>query len=245
MYKGIIYLYKSPSNKCYVGQTINEMSRKSAFRSKTKSYGNAKIDNARKKYGPSKFKYTVLYTIISNTEKDLKIWLDCIEVQMIAKYDSIMNGYNIQTGGKSLSTNDKELISKRLKEYYKTHSNPFSGRKHSSESKLILSKLAIKRMENSEKKYGDNHDKSWKEYLRDKSSKAVLQLNKITGELIREYPSAAEAARCLGNPKMFSDISKACWYAIDNTKRRVVSAGGYKWRFKESSTTISKESSTK
>lgn len=57
MIKGIIYMYESPSGKKYIGQTINEISRKCRFRDLTKCYaGGGKLENARKKYGPGKLK---------------------------------------------------------------------------------------------------------------------------------------------------------------------------------------------
>lgn len=59
MITGIIYKYISPSNKVYIGQTINEYERKHAFLTREK-YAGDKIDNARKKYGPVNFKYEIL-----------------------------------------------------------------------------------------------------------------------------------------------------------------------------------------
>lgn len=56
MITGIIYKYTSPSNKIYVGKTINESERKHAFLTKER-YAGIKIDNARAKYGPKNFKY--------------------------------------------------------------------------------------------------------------------------------------------------------------------------------------------
>lgn len=59
MITGIIYKYTSPSNKIYVGKTINESERKHAFLTKER-YAGIKIDNARAKYGPKNFKYDVI-----------------------------------------------------------------------------------------------------------------------------------------------------------------------------------------
>lgn len=50
MITGIIYKYTSPSNKIYVGKTINESERKHAFLTKER-YAGIKIDNARAKSG--------------------------------------------------------------------------------------------------------------------------------------------------------------------------------------------------
>lgn len=48
MIEGIIYLYESPNRKRYVGQTTNEKQRRLTFCNLNRSYGGAKIDNARK-----------------------------------------------------------------------------------------------------------------------------------------------------------------------------------------------------
>ncbi len=61
MIEGIIYLYESPNRKRYVGQTTNEKQRRLTFCNLNRSYGGAKIDNARKKYLPENFKYMVLF----------------------------------------------------------------------------------------------------------------------------------------------------------------------------------------
>lgn len=53
MITGIIYKYTSPSNKIYVGKTINESERKHAFLTKER-YAGIKIDNARAKLSNSK-----------------------------------------------------------------------------------------------------------------------------------------------------------------------------------------------
>lgn len=62
----------------------------------------------------------------------------------------------------------------------------------------------------------------WFEANRAACTKPVLQLDKVTGEVIREWECSADACRELGLVK--SSISACC-----NGKRN--SAGGFKWRF--------------
>lgn len=57
-----------------------------------------------------------------------------------------------------------------------------------------------------------------------KLSKPVFQIDKITNEVITEYPSAAEAVRQTGFN--YKHISACC-----NGKRKT--AGGFKWQYKE------------
>ena len=114
MYTGIIYKYTSPSNKVYVGQTINEYNRKNAFKNIKHLYAGGKIDKARLKYGPDNFQYEVLETIKKNSKKELLETLNNLEVQYITKYDSFKNGYNSTPRGQYLyeyTSIDKQKIS--------------------------------------------------------------------------------------------------------------------------------------
>lgn len=99
MFKGIIYKYTSPSDKVYVGQTIDEESRKRAFYCMNKMYAGGKIDKARVKYGPENFKYEILETIALESKKELLEKLNNLEIYYISKYDSFKNGYNSTPGG--------------------------------------------------------------------------------------------------------------------------------------------------
>ena len=96
---GIIYMYISPSNKVYIGQTYDEKRRRSLFLSSTRSYGGRKIDNARKKYGPENFKYKILFKIETEDRDILINELNSKEEYYIMKYNSIKYGYNILSGG--------------------------------------------------------------------------------------------------------------------------------------------------
>lgn len=268
--KGIIYMYTAPNGKMYIGQTYNEASRKSCFKNLNKSYSNGIIDKARHKYGPENFKYEILCTIYSNIKKDLLTWLNALEIFFIKKYDSINKGYNINRGGDKRTPEEVDRQRAFLKKYYETHDNPFKGKKHTEENKKYLSYLAskrtgdknpfygkthseemrknqsihmISRMGDPAPKYGENGDLSLKEYLRKQSSKAVLQIDPNTNEVIAEYPSAREAARSIGKPKIFYGISNVCkGFNSDGTRANL--AGGFKWKFKEGSTTSKSSDNT-
>ena len=101
MIEGVIYRYKSPSGKYYIGQTIDEYSRRKKFLNNGIYYGGPKIENARKKYGPENFEYTVLLKITGDDPEEVKQYLNTLEKGFIRLYDSIENGYNIQEGGDS------------------------------------------------------------------------------------------------------------------------------------------------
>ena len=60
-----------------------------------------KIDNARKKYGPENFEYTVLMKVTGDDPDEVKKYLNTLEIGFIKMYDSVKNGYNISDGGES------------------------------------------------------------------------------------------------------------------------------------------------
>ena len=59
MWKGIIYKYTSPSNKIYIGQTINEKSRKNQHHTKTIKLRTS-FGEALNKYKYNNFTYVVI-----------------------------------------------------------------------------------------------------------------------------------------------------------------------------------------
>lgn len=118
MYSGIIYYFKSPSGKYYIGQTIDEYRRFQEHRFMRD--GCPKLNNAIRKYGISNLKYKVILKVISNTKKELSILLNSYEITYIKLYDSFNSGYNCNKGGGSqlgfkLSKESREKISNSLK----------------------------------------------------------------------------------------------------------------------------------
>lgn len=97
---GIIYCYTSPVGKVYIGQTIDEKSRRATFLNLNSHYGGVYIDSARKKYGPENFSYKVLENLELPIE-ELKPKLDELEQLYIREYKSNNKeyGYNLTTGG--------------------------------------------------------------------------------------------------------------------------------------------------
>lgn len=117
MIEGVIYRYKSPSGKYYIGQTVVEEQRRGVFLNPNCRYGGSKIDNARKKYGPENFEYTVLVKVDGDNPEEVKKYLNILETGFIKMYDSYKNGYNSTEGGDSgcRCEETKEKISKSLK----------------------------------------------------------------------------------------------------------------------------------
>lgn len=98
--RGIVYKYVSPSNKVYIGTTINENARRSAFLRNGGVYAGPKINKAREKYGPKNFKYEIIFEVISYNLDEILNILDKKECEYIKLFNSIDNGYNMSTGGR-------------------------------------------------------------------------------------------------------------------------------------------------
>lgn len=118
MYSGIIYYFKSPSGKYYIGQTIDELRRFQEHMFMRD--GCPKLNNAIKKYGISNLKYKIILKVISNTKEELSSLLNSYEIMYIKLYNSFNNGYNCNKGGGAqlgfrFSKESREKISNSLK----------------------------------------------------------------------------------------------------------------------------------
>lgn len=127
--EGIIYKYTSPSNKVYIGQTINESKRKNTH--KNAEFNNdcrlPYFYNAIRKYGFNNFKYEVIERIYFSLEERDSIYekLNSLEEYYISFYKSndLNFGYNITKGGNNVSpktykkVNQYSLDGKFIKSY--------------------------------------------------------------------------------------------------------------------------------
>lgn len=106
-------MYTSPSNKKYIGQTINEKARRNAFFNLNHVYSEGgKLENARKKYNPINFKYEHLDVFESDNKIELLNKLNELEQYYILKFDSYKTGYNSTTGGISVFIYTDEIKNK-------------------------------------------------------------------------------------------------------------------------------------
>ena len=135
MIEGVIYRYKSPSGKYYIGQTTDEKNRHISFNSNKKKYAGQKINDARKKYGPKNFEYSVLIRVTGDNPEEVKKYLNTLEIGFIRMYDSYNNGYNMCEGG------DGCYGCERSVEYMKKISDSLKGRKASEETRKKLSEI--------------------------------------------------------------------------------------------------------
>lgn len=112
---GIIYCYTNLVNgKKYIGQTIDQESRKKAHKSamineKNCEY-NTPLHRAFRKYGYENFSYEILEENIDNFDE-----LNEKEIAFIKEFQSqVPNGYNIEAGGKNASKPKTEEQKEKL-----------------------------------------------------------------------------------------------------------------------------------
>ena len=113
--KYVVYKHTNKINgKVYIGQTCNVAER---WRSGGKNYfGSVRFFSAIKKYGWENFTHEVLY---SNLNKEAA---DILEIELIQKYNSIENGYNLAAGGHSpLTEYSLKKMSDSLRRGYLEH----------------------------------------------------------------------------------------------------------------------------
>lgn len=264
MIYGIIYRYVSPSGKSYIGQTTNEQKRRNCFNDH-KYYSGQKMDNAIKKYGAENFAYEVLYRNEYPTMDEAIADLNRKEREYISKFDSYNNGYNMTLGGEGVrglfpTPASVEKMRRSLKEYYRTHPNPFQGKAHSEKTRRVLSKLASERTGKKAPMYGKHlsekqkqvlsefaklrtgeknhffgkvHNNETKRKISEANSRPVCQIDAGTGEVIRTFPSALAAGAHLGNPRLNSEIIKCCKGYVSPSGRHYLTCKGYKWKYQE------------
>ena len=101
-FEGIVYRYyvidADGRELSYIGQTQNEKKRRYSWNSSKNGYGGPRINDARRSYGLSAFKYEVLETVVAKTKDELKKMLDDLETYSIRLFDSINNGFNTSLG---------------------------------------------------------------------------------------------------------------------------------------------------
>lgn len=234
---GTIYKLTSPSNKCYIGQTINLVERKRTLYNPNKYYSGHRLDNAIKKYGIENFQYEIIIQIVESSKEKLREKLDELEKFYIEKYDSYNNGYNMTLGGSgSNGCFQTEESKRKISEKAKGRKGSMLGRRLTEEQKNKISNFAKTRTGEKNPFYGKTHSEEAKLKIGRTNSIPILQLD-LNGNIITEFPSAKDAARSLGKPKADSEIIKVCKGYISPSGKRYITALGYKWKYKEGSTT--------
>lgn len=129
---GIIYKVTNKINgREYVGQTIQKLeARKWRHLNDTMNGSDCYFHRALKKYGINNFNWNVVENIKSNSNKFVNI-LNYREQHFIKYFDTFKNGYNLTTGGLNCLCSEETKLKQKIAS---------TGRKHSEESKIKMSK---------------------------------------------------------------------------------------------------------
>lgn len=232
MGKGVIYKLTSPTNKVYVGQTL-DLAKRIRYYKTLQCKSQKRIYHSLVKYG---FDSHIL-EIIEEVDIEIlmereKFWIDQLKTNC-AKYPK-NNGLNLCDGGigptgrvASEESKLKNSIRNKGKVMSEESRRKISlsgiGRKHSAESKLKMS------LANKGKLISSATRKKISETLKGRNEhsfkRPVEQLNYSTGVVIGQFDSIRNAAMQLGNSTYEANISSVC-------KGKFKQAYGYGWRYK-------------
>lgn len=229
-----VYCHTTPSNRKYVGISSNPQKRWNNGKGYIKNY---LFRRAIEKYGWNNIEHKILFEVDSLGEAK------SIEKRLISEWNltNPLYGLNLSGGGdgllsettrslmsksrlnnkncvgNKLSQLTKEKISSSLKDYYKSHTNPMKGKKHSEEVKNILHNRVIS-LETREKMRKNHANFNG---VNNPSSKSIIQLTK-TGEIVGYYEYASLASKSLNLD--LSSIIKCC-------RNKIKTCGGFVWRY--------------
>lgn len=182
---GVIYMYTSPSGKKYIGQTINEKSRKYSHKSTTIKKDTA-FGRALRKYGFENFTYERLIKFSPTSDiLKLKRVLNLLEVRYIKMHNSFNpeTGYNCSAGGDGcLGYKHTPEMIEYIRECSTKMMNDPERKKHLSDlfTGRTVPEEQIERQKNSEEIK--------------KRKKAVYQYD-LKGNLVNSFDSIGDAAR--------------------------------------------------
>ena len=219
MFKGVVYSYKSPSNKYYIGRTIHENRRKYThkwYAENKNSDGIYAFQKAIKKYGFENFEYSVLYRYNSDNREDVLKHINEKEMYYIASFrEEGKVLYNIGIGGEGGAPMLGRHFSKESKEKMRI---AHLGQRPSEET-LRKRRIALKGKRHLTRKELDKMEAS-----RRKNLKKVVQLD-LDGKLIKVWKNCPSVdvvsyvalKRCLNAPPLKSGKPRT--------------SGGFRWMY--------------
>lgn len=224
---GFIYCYISPSNKRYIGKTINSLKMRAG--NQGKGYKNCSIlMRAFEKYGYENFTIEILeevpYELLNEREK-----------YFINFYDSMNpeKGYNIKPGG-AVEYSSNQCATKRIVYRYDLQGNFIesfesineAGRKMGIPYQVISQncRKEITHYKDSVYRYAEDDSPFSQVIPKLTHGRKTAQYN-LDGELINIYPSANAAAIAIGKPSSAGRNIRA----VCEGKRKTTF--GYKWSY--------------
>lgn len=228
----IVYKHTSPSKKCYIGITCRKPERRwgkgNGYKTQILFY------RAIKKYGWDNIKHEILYSNLTEEEAKSK------EMELIKHYKELNLSYNITDGG------DGTLGFHPSKETREKMSIAHSNISEETREKLRLARLGYHHSEETKEKIrqslkgripseqcraaqllackGVKRDEESKRKSAEGHKKPIIQIDKDTNIIIKEWKSAIDVMRELGIDS--SSIAKCC-------RGKKKTAGGFKWKYKK------------
>lgn len=188
---GVIYKITSPTDKIYIGQTVDQKRRISDYRFKNKRY-NTILFNSIKKYG---WKMHLMEIIEDNVPEDKLSEREMFWIKELNTYHvNNKNGMNMTIGGEGHRGSWMHDIERRKRESEKRKGplGSFYGKHHTEEVKKYISEFMSERNKKMGIKVPDwGAEKGW-----EKVRRAVLAYDS-KGNFISQHKSLTEAAKCL------------------------------------------------
>lgn len=183
--KWTVYKHTSPSGKVYVGITNQPILKR--WKNGLGYISCPYFFGAIIKYGWLNISHEIIASELGEEEAKN------MEKELVKKYKNLNISYNLTEGGDGVcgfayDEEHKANLSRTMKLYYKTHSHPLKGFKHSEESKLRMS-ISQKERWNPERR---------KEFS-EKHKRAIIVTN-INDGISKEYPSIKECSITLKIP---------------------------------------------
>ena len=224
-----VYKHTFPNSKVYIG--ITKQNPEKRWRNGFGYTHNLFLKNAIQKYGWENIKHEILFDKLTEEEAYQK------EIELIAYYKSNQReyGYNLSTGGECgskgvkktyvwnkgktnvYSDEIKQRISKGLKKHYATYGN-------SSKTKFIKGQKAWNKGKKTPLEIRKKLSEAHKQLTGSKAprSKPILKISIETGEILKKYSCAKEAAQ--ENGVSNKAILNCC-------HKKTKTSCGYIWKF--------------
>jgi group I intron endonuclease len=231
MRSGIYIIVCKNNGHYYIGRALDYTKRVNQHKCTLRKgkHRNPRLQNLYNKYGEE----SLIFSLIIEIPRDEYIQ-EIIEQEIIDMVIDDENCVNInRTAGGGCIVPMTPERRKKISEAQKGEKSAWYGRKHTEETKRKISKAHKGKTVSEETRKKLSIAQSKKIGKMNPTSKAVLQIDPNTLEVIAEYDSVSDVNRIHGYD--VSSIAKAC-------RKELKKAYGYIWEYKEGATTISKGS---
>lgn len=218
-----IYLYTFPNGKKYCGQTKNSIEER-AGHGGIRYKSCPKVWRAIQKYGWNNIQKEYLYEGLTSEQANIKEQ----ETIQSLKLREDEYGYNIATSKQNNSEEDRQYLSSVMKAHWQDsdYREKCLATIQSKEYKEAMSEIIQEKWRDPQ--FFAKQDKAHKQFIYTKGT-PVLQCDKMTGQVLQIFPSAAEAARIINPQSAGTNSPGTKISAVCNGRRKTTM--GYSWRY--------------